>query len=287
MSRTRKKRNSWKILLSCILLVAGVMGLNYLWACGGRNGGSVAMATPAAKMKAKERTVPLERPGKLRGVPELMLQKSQFLISYNVERLCPNYVCWCLTKERVGGQVKRSNHFHADLEVEEASRVDYFDYAGSGYDRGHMCPAGDCKLTKVAMDESFGMTNICPQNHDLNMEAWNELEIQCRSWASNYDSLYICCGPMFSKTPTKTIGRRKGMKIAVPDAFFKVVLMMGRVPKAMGFVYPNQACEGDIRDYAVSVDEVERLTGFDFFVNLDDKQEKLLEGECNPAAWGI
>lgn len=287
MNRKRKKRNSWKIFVTCIFLVAGVTGLNHLWIYGGQRNSSVVMAKPAAKAEAKETVAPLERPGKLRGVPEKMLQKSQFLISYNVERLCPNYVCWCLTEERVRGQEKRSNKFHADMDVEEAFRVQPLDYNGCGYDRGHMCPAGDNKLTKLAMDESFCMTNICPQDHDLNIDAWNELEKQCRLWAKYDGTLYICCGPVFDSVSSKTIGRRKGMRIAVPDGFFKVLLMLGRVPKAIGFVYPNRPCEGDIRDYAVSVDEVERLTGFDFFVNLNDKQEKVLESECNPAAWGI
>ena len=131
------------------------------------------------------------------------------------------------------------------------------------------------------------MTNICPQNHDLNMNAWNDLEKHCRSWVRNYGTIYICCGPIFDTELPKTIGRRKGMKIAVPDRFFKVVLMLGRRSKAIGFIYPNRAGDGDLRDYAVSVDEVERQTGIDFFAQLDDQQEKHLERECAPAAWGI
>ena len=276
----RKGQNSLKILLTCILLVAGVVGVNQLCACWGRNDAKVAAA-------AKDGEVHLERPAKLRGVPEMMLQKSQFLISYHVERLCPNYVCWCLTAERASGRVKRSNNFHADPTMEESRRVETFDYNGAGYDRGHMCPAGDNKLTEVAMDESFCMTNICPQDHDLNMGAWNDLEMQCRSWVRNDGTLYICCGPIYDTESPKTIGRRKGMKIAVPDRFFKVLLMMGRAPKAIGFIYPNRPCGGDMRDYAVSVDEVEKVTGMDFFYQLEDKQEKRLEGVCAPAAWGI
>ena len=137
------------------------------------------------------------------------------------------------------------------------------------------------------MDESFCMTNICPQNHNLNTGAWNDLEMQCRSWAKNYGTLYICCGPIFDSPNPKTIGRRQGLKIAVPDRFFKVVLALGRVPKAIGFIYPNRACDGDMRDYAVSVDKVEKETGMDFFYQLEDKQEKELERVCNPASWGI
>ena len=217
----------------------------------------------------------------------MLLFKSQFIISYNVNNLCPNYVCWSLTPERVNGKVKRSNNFHADAAMSSHVRVDFFDYNGSGYDRGHMCPAGDNKNTEKAMDESFCMTNMCPQSHNLNVGAWNDLEIQCRSWARNYGTLYICCGPIFDSKEPKRVGTRRNMRIAVPDRFFKVVLALGRVPKAIGFIYPNRSCGGDMRDYAVSVDQVEKVTGMDFFYQLDDKQEKQLEKECAPAAWGI
>ena len=314
-------RKSWSVLLTCLLLIVGVAGVNYLWACG--NGvdklpsevnGTVAVVSSAernaayaeqeaaeadwAEEERRREEVPseglsqvpyenLEQPAPLVHGEEMLLFKSQFIISYNIQNLCPNYVCWSLTPDRAKGRVHRSNNFHGDPAMGESSRVETFDYNGSGYDRGHMCPAGDNKNTEKAMDESFCMTNMCPQSHDLNMGAWNDLEMQCRSWARNYGTLYICCGPIFDDKEPKKVGSRRSMRIAVPDRFFKVILTLGRVPKAIGFIYPNRACSGDMRDYAVSVDKVERETGMDFFYQLDDKQEKQLEKECNPAAWGI
>lgn len=265
------KKKSLSILFTCLALIAGVAGTNYVWAA------STMVEQPKG----------LERPNPTHGKTGKMLQKTQFLISYNTETRCPNYVCWHLTSERVKGKVQRSNNFHADSTLAVNLRVESFDYNGSGYDRGHMCPAGDNKNKAKAMDESFSMTNICPQNHQLNVGLWNDLEIQCRSWARNYAGVYICCGPIFNKKTSRQVGRRQNMRIAVPDGFFKVVLMMGRTPKAIGFIYPNKSCQGDMRDYAVSVDEVEQVTGFDFFYHLDDKQERQLEKECNPAAWGL
>lgn len=236
---------------------------------------------------AREAYETLEQPDELNHVKEMLLFKSQFIISYNMDRMCPNYVCWSLTQLRSNGKVQRTNNFHGDPAMRPDARVETFDYNGSGYDRGHMCPAGDNKNTDMAMDESFCMTNICPQNHQLNTGLWNDLEMQCRSWARNYGTLYICCGPIFDQQQPRTIGSRKDVKIAVPDRFFKVILTLGRVPKAIGFIYPNRACGGDMRDYAVSVDKVEKVTDMDFFYQLDDAQEKQLEKECNPAAWGI
>ena len=229
----------------------------------------------------------LEQPAPLTKKPEVLLMKTAFIISYNVETLCPNYVAWRLTPSRVKGRVQRKDEFGEDMVMSERTRVTTQDYAGSGYDRGHMCPAGDNKHEQRAMDESFLMTNICPQNHDLNKGDWNELEQQCRQWAADYGDLYIVCGPIFdSKSPAR-IGRRKGVRVSVPDRFFKVILSLGEQPKAIGFVYPNKAVSAEMRSYCVSVDEVEKLTGIDFYPQLPDDTERRLERTCNPAAWGI
>ena len=229
----------------------------------------------------------LEQPAQMVGKPEMLLMKTAFVISYNVNTMCPNYVAWRLTPQRVEGSVKRKDEFAEDMSMGESTRLTSADYAGSGYDRGHMCPAGDNKHDAKAMNESFLMTNVCPQNHNLNKGDWNELEQQCRQWVADYGDLYIVCGPIFdSKNPAK-IGRRKKMKVSVPDRFFKVVLSMGEHPKAIGFVYPNQATSREMRSYCVSVDDVEKATGIDFYPELPDDTENRVERACNPAAWGI
>ena len=269
------KKKPLSILFSCLALVCLVAGTNYVW------------ASTVGKPEYDDKPLLLEQPAETHHKNVRMLQKSQFLIAYNTETRCPDYVCWYLSSERVRGKVQRTNNFHADNTLAESLRVESFDYNGSGYDRGHMCPAGDNKNTALAMEESFCMTNMCPQNHQLNTGLWNDLEMQCRSWARNYMGVYVCCGPIFDKKKGKTIGNRKNMRIAVPAKFFKVVLMMGARPKAIGFIFPNRPCQGDMRDYAVTVEEVERVTGFDFFHRLEDRKERQLESVCSPAAWGI
>ncbi len=229
----------------------------------------------------------LELPSSLIGKPEIILVRESYTASYNIETLCPNYVAWHLTAARTEGGAIRKNNFHGDEDIPEKYRIETSDYSRSGYDRGHMCPAGDCKSSEDVMSESFLMTNMCPQGHNLNAGDWKELEEQCREWASSYGEIFIVCGPIFDSKKPKTIGRRKGYKISVPDRFFKVVLMMGRVPKAIGFIYPNDDTNLDIRDYAVSVDEVERITGIDFYPALPDDIETKIEAECKPGAWGI
>lgn len=230
----------------------------------------------------------LEYPAELVGVNEMILRKSQFAVSYNTKTLCPNYVCWHLTKDRTRGDLKRPDDFTPDFALSERLQVNTHDYSSSGYDRGHMCPAGDNKNSTQAMLESFMMTNICPQSHDLNAGDWNELEELCRDWAHDYGDLYICCGPIFDSKQPKTIGKRKhGLWISVPDRFFKVILYMGKKPRAIGFIFPNEGTRRDLRTYATSVNKVERVTGMDFFPELPDDLEDKVEQQCNPAAWNL
>lgn len=230
----------------------------------------------------------LEQPGPIPSAySETLLFKHGLIISYNTSTYCPNYVAWRLTKQRVNGMAKRTDRFHEDYSLNPRSQITTNDYSGSGYDRGHMCPAADCKDNDDSMFDSFSMTNICPQTHSLNAGDWKELEEQCRQWVKDYDDLYIVAGPIFDTTNPKTIGKRKGMKIAVPNRFFKVILMMSREPKALGFIYPNTTTNQEMRSYCVSVDEVEKITGFDFYPNLPDELERRVERDCKPAAWGI
>ena len=230
----------------------------------------------------------LEMPGELLNKSETILMKSQFTISFNSHTNCPNYVCWHLYKGRTYGNEQRPDDFTPEPAFTPADQVTTHDYSGSGYDRGHMCPAGDNKNSHEAMLESFMMTNVCPQKHDLNEGDWNELEMLCRDWARNYGDIYICCGPIFDSDNPKTIGKRdRDIRIAVPDRFFKVVLKMGKNPRAIGFIFPNDATRRDLRSYAVSVDRVEHETGIDFFPLLEDDVEKKVESECKPADWNI
>mgnify|MGYP005751061737 CR=1 FL=1 len=226
----------------------------------------------------------LEIPAPLKNSGELILKRTGYVVSYNTETKLPNWVAWHLTAERCTGNAKRQQkEFHEDEDVPTPRATDW-DYYNSRFDRGHMCPAGDNKWSERAMHESFLFTNICPQNPNLNRGDWNEMENQCRKWAKEYGDVYIVCGPILYKGKHKTIGKNK---VVVPEAFFKVVLCMNGMPKAIGFIYKNEAGNRPKGDYVNSVDEVERITGIDFFPSLPDKTEQEVEKEANAADWGI
>lgn len=224
----------------------------------------------------------IEIPAKLSGKAEQILVREGYTASYNKDLKIPNWVAWHLTAKHTTGDYKRAGiKFHEDEDVPTPRAVDW-DYARSGYDRGHMCPSGDNKWSQLAQEQSFLFTNMCPQDHGLNIGDWNEMENQCRRWAKEYGDIYIVCGPILYKGKHKTIGSDK---VVVPEAFFKVVLCMRGTPKAIGFIYKNIDGNRPKGDYVNSVDQVERITGIDFFPSLPDQVEKTVEAEADLNDW--
>ena len=211
-----------------------------------------------------------------------ILRRVGYVVSYNPDNRIPNWVAWQLTESHTTGPYKRAGiGFQADSEA-KGVQVTTYDYSRSGYDRGHMCPSGDNKWDKTAQQQSFLMTNICPQNRNLNAGDWNEMENQCRKWAKQYGCIYIVAGPILYNQKHKTIGKAK---VVVPEAFFKVVLCMEGTPKAIGFIYKNEAGNRPKGDYVNSIDAIERITGFDFFPALEDTLEAKVEAEANLDDW--
>ena len=200
------------------------------------------------------------------------LKRYAYRVWYSDQMRIPLAVAWYLTGNHVSGSFKRKGvAFHPDEEV--SNPVTTFDYMQSGYSRGHMCPSGDNKWSQRAQEESFLMTNICPQNGKLNGGDWNDLEVLCRTWAKRYDRVYIVCGPVLRGDSHKTIGRQRSRRITVPEAFYKVVLRTGKNPAAIGFIYDNNGSSQPMHQAVRSVDEIEQITGLDFFSSLPDDVE--------------
>ena len=127
------------------------------------------------------------------------------------------------------------------------------------------------------------LTNICPQDHKLNAGAWQTVESNCRRWALRDSALLIVCGPVLSDRLTRTIGESA---VPVPERFFKVILAPWvKPPRGIAFVMPNGVVDGGAQAAAVSIDEVERITGFDFFPALDDSIEDVVEAQCAYHLW--
>lgn len=209
-------------------------------------------------------------------ISEKIFKHTAYTCSYNSDKRNPNYIAWTLTKERVKGKVKRTDTFFEDPELTDNEKARLEDYRGSGYQRGHMCPAGDNKWDKIAMIESFYLSNVCPQIGSLNGGDWKELEESCRELVNHTnDTLHIICGPIYDTSP-----KRIGGRVAVPEQFFKVILRFnGATQQGIGFIYNNTKANHPMQYYVRSIDEVEKITGFDFFHTLPRKLQKKLESQ--------
>ena len=215
-------------------------------------------------------------------VPEQILYRKGYVVSYNKDTRLPNWVAWHLTSSHTTGEQKRPNNaFHEDLDV-PIPRATNFDYKDSGWSRGHLCPAGDNKWDPEAMYESFLLSNVCPQHPTLNSGVWNQIEITCRTWAERYGDIYIVSGPVFYNQEHETIGSNK---VVVPEAFFKVVICLNGEPKGIGFICRNTGGSEKKDLYVNTISQVERITKIKFFPNLQEHIAEKLKSDANIEKW--
>lgn len=239
----------------------------------------ISLVSCAQKQEVKPQQICIELPAPIEG--DTILNRSAYTVSYNKDTKCPNWVAWHLTAEHADGDCPRDNSFYEDEDV-PVPRATNDDYRGSGWSRGHMCPAGDNKWDVKAMQESNLLTNICPQDRSLNSGVWNKIEQDCRRWAKKYGDIYIVCGPIYLNREHETIGVNK---VVVPEAFFKVILCLQGKPKAIGYIVRNNGGTKKRDMFVNTVDEVERITGIDFFPALPDSIEEIVEAYANLEDW--
>ena len=210
-----------------------------------------------------------------------VVRHTYYTLSYNENYEEANWVYYALTDSMVmNGGEERSNQFKMDTLVPTGSAKSS-DYTKSGYDRGHLCPAADMSFNHKAMLESFLMSNVSPQKPDFNRGIWKELETTVRGWAKKDHKIIIVTGPVF-KDNKGSIGKDE---VLVPGYFFKIVFDATNKPKIIAFVLPNEKSNRPLTDFAVTTDEAERLTGFDFFSQLPDSLETRLEAKVDLAGW--
>jgi endonuclease G, mitochondrial len=209
------------------------------------------------------------------------IRHTYFTLSYNEKNEQANWVYYVLTDDMVNSNIaERGNHFKVDLKVPTGS-ARTSDYTNSGYDRGHLCPAGDMGFDAKAMSESFLMSNISPQKPEFNRGIWKDLETTVRNWAKEKDSIIVITGPVFNND-TATIGKEK---VTVPGYFFKLVYEIADKPRMIAFIMPNEKSNRPIEDYVVTIDQLERQTGFDYFSQLTDSLENILESNVDLSGW--
>jgi endonuclease G, mitochondrial len=204
-----------------------------------------------------------------------------YTLGYSEEHEQARWVAYELTEVEVKGQVERTDNFRIDPNVSTGSSAPS-DYSHSGFDRGHLAPAADMKLSKDYMDESFYMSNISPQVPSFNRGMWKRLENQVREFAVRYNAIYVVTGPVFMPSDS-TIGLNG---VTVPSYFYKVLLAMHDSDvMAIGFILPNRDVRETLELHATSVDAVEEATGLDFFVELQNRTEDKVESSFDYGRW--
>lgn len=206
-----------------------------------------------------------------------------YSLSYSEAHEQAEWVAYELKKSHLSS----TNHKRPYFEIDDAVKTgaaSWRNYKNSGYDRGHLCPAADKRYSKFAHDETFLTSNITPQEHQFNSGIWNKLEQKVRYWARKYDGIFVVTGGVL-KGDMKTIGDER---VSVPNQFYKVLIdnNTGRT-KMIAFLMPHKDSNKPLYEFVVSVDTIEKLTGIDFFSELDDALENELEASANYKGWSF
>lgn len=230
-----------------------------------------------------------------------LMEKKQYSLSYNNQSFCANWVAWHLDVDDLGDS-GRANNFRADSEIPKSwyriKKADY-QFVKYGFDRGHLCPSADRTKTEEDNEMTFLMTNMVPQSPDCNRIVWKDLEEYERDLANQNNELYIFAGPsgcggigtkgQFEYIPV-LLSDGKEIRINIPQYTWKIILILpkgeddiSRVDvdtKIIAVKIPNeQGCQNELswKNYLVTVDEIEQITGFDFFELLPDEIENIIE----------
>ena len=205
-----------------------------------------------------------------------LIERPQYVLSYNDEKKTPNWVCWRLRASDIGDAER--GPFNPDPDLPKGFlKVTSHVYDGSGFDRGHMCPAQDRSVRQKDMDATFYLTNTVPQSPNSNQRGWERLEAYCRELAQRGHLLYIACGGAGMGGEGKNgraeeVGKGR-LTVAVPARLWKVVVVLPREDaeprkntRVIAVIMPNDQSVGfDWARYRVPTRKVEKLTGNHFF----------------------
>ncbi|MCY7375337.1 MAG: DNA/RNA non-specific endonuclease [Pyrinomonadaceae bacterium] len=213
-----------------------------------------------------------------------LMHKPQYSLSYNRSRATANWVAWRLDSSWIGA-TPRQDDFRPDPSLPDGwYQVQSFDYSGSGYDRGHMTPSGDRTRSIPDNSATFFMTNMIPQLAANNQGAWEDFESYCRTLAQAGNEIYIVSGVVGN------IGTIAGGRVVVPHSTWKVALVLpngandlqriNKGTRTIGIVVPNFPpldINAQWRQFRVSVDSIENLTGNNFFSNVPKNTQEMIE----------
>ncbi len=236
------------------------------------------------------------RTGKAKADPgdERLMIKPQYALAYSRSRSAATWVSWELDASWFGDAPRHRGKFIADDALPDGwRRVTHDDYTGSGFDRGHMVRSEERTRSPEDNKATFLLTNVLPQRHDLNAGPWLRLEEYCQELAQKEKRrLFIAAGGIFGSRP-----RTAGKDVAVPDSFFKIIVVLGRgqgagdvseSTRVIAVMMPNTTGiidEGWGR-YRTTVDDVEERAGYDFLSAVPEEAQRVIESRTDDEAGG-
>lgn len=217
-----------------------------------------------------------------------------YAIEWDINKKSQRWSCYQMRKGYQGnaGRYDTYNGYPFDPVLEEKGLYldrDYF--YRSGFDHGHVCPSADRQYSYEANKQTFYLSNMQPQYNNFNAGIWEKLESKIRKWTprNNEDTLYVCKGGTIDDE--ENIIKRISGKLIAPKYFFCALLLKNAMGyRAIGFWMENENIDRSndkLKIYAKSIDELERITGIDFFCNLPDNIEDKVEASVSTSAWGL
>jgi endonuclease G len=267
-----RKRKIYIII--ALVIVIGVYGYEYFLS--EKEVSTIVKRGEHSKTETNEFFLPTSTTGQI-------IHHEGFSLSYSESHEQAEWVAYELKKSHLSNSNFKRPYFEVDKAVKTGA-ASWRNYRNSGYDRGHLCPAGDRKYSQKAHDETFLTSNISPQDHAFNSGIWNTLEQKTRYWARKYDGVFVVTGGVL-KGNLETIGDER---VAVPKQFYKIILDAnnGQI-KMIAFLIHHINSKESLYKFVVSVDSIESLTGIDFFPELDDSIENRLEASSNYKDWSF
>jgi endonuclease G len=208
-------------------------------------------------------------------------ERETYTLSYAEEYEQAEWVAYVLHTNDIKNSDYKRPYFEVDPKIITGA-AHWRNYKKSGYNKGHLCPAGDRRASYDDYVDTFFTSNISPQDYDFNAGIWNRLEQKVRYWAKKQDSLYVVTGGVLTED-LETIGYEN---VAVPKYFYKVLLSSDR-KKMIGFLVPHEKSDKPLYSFITSVDKIEALTGIDFFPALEDALENELEAKTDYSGWSF
>jgi len=203
-----------------------------------------------------------------------------YALSYNEPFEQAEWVAYTLKPAHLTHDDRKRPYFIEDPKVGSKS-ADWKNYKRSGFDRGHLCPAGDRRFSLQAYNETFYTSNISPQRKDFNAGVWNRLEMKTRQWCKKYGTLKIITAGVL-QNGLQEIG---GEGVDVPNHFYKIIYRNGSNEGIAAFLMPHRESKRPLQSFLVPVDSIEQLTGIDFFPEKTRGWQEKMESSVVPTAW--